>query len=94
MDFITVSGEKTADILVFGLSTCIWCKKAKQLLEDDLKVEFRYIFVDKLGDAEKEEALDLMQKYNPAGGFPTTVINDEKVIVGYRARDIREALGK
>ena len=94
MEFTTVSGEKTADIVVFALSTCIWCKKTKQLLEDELGVEFKYVFVDNLNDAEKEEALAEMQKFNPAGGFPTTVINGEKVVVGYRARDIREAIGK
>jgi len=39
-----------------------------------------------------EEALREVEKHNPAGSFPTLVINGEKAIVGFREAEIREAL--
>ncbi|HOS83011.1 MAG TPA: glutaredoxin family protein, partial [Methanolinea sp.] len=33
-----------------------------------------------------------VEKFNPAGSFPTLVINGSRVIVGFREAEIREAL--
>jgi glutaredoxin len=77
--------------MLYALSTCGWCKKTKQFL-DDLGVEYSYIFTDYLVGEEKDNVLDEVRKYNPRCSFPTIVINDKKTIVGFREDEIKEAL--
>jgi glutaredoxin-like protein NrdH len=31
---VKVPGKKKADIMLFALSTCVWCGKTKKLLDD------------------------------------------------------------
>jgi glutaredoxin-like protein NrdH len=93
MQFKHVSGEKTKKIKLFALSTCVWCKKTKQLL-DSLGVEYDYIFIDQLNDEQKEKIVKEMQKYNPRRSFPTVLIDDSECIVGFKEDRIREAVRK
>lgn len=87
-----VSGIDRGKVIMYGLSTCVWCKKTKKLLTD-LGVDFDYIFVDRLEGDEEKEAIEEVRRFNPSTSFPTTVINDEKAIVGFKEKEIREALG-
>jgi glutaredoxin-like protein NrdH len=48
--------------------------------------------VDLAQGAERENILQEVMKYNPNKSFPTIIIGD-KIIVGFRENDIREALG-
>lgn len=91
MEMVHVPGRNQGKIVLYALSTCVWCKKTKELLTG-LEVDFSYLFVDMLRGNEVDEVLVEMEKFNPKGSFPTLVINDEKVIVGYREQEIREAL--
>lgn len=92
MKFEHVEGENKGKIVLFALSTCVWCKRTKQFL-NDLGVEYDYIFVDHLTGSEKEETINEVEKWNPRCSFPTLVLNDEKCIVGFKEDQIREALG-
>ncbi len=87
-----VSGIDRGKVVMYGLSTCVWCKKTKKLLTD-LGVDFDFIFVDKLEEEDENRAVEEVRRFNPSTSFPTTVINGEKAIVGYREKEIREALG-
>jgi len=87
-----VPGVDRGKVVMYGLSTCVWCKKTKKLLTD-LGVEFDYIYVDRLEGEEEDEAVREVRRFNPSTSFPTTVINDEKAIVGFKEKEIREALG-
>jgi glutaredoxin-like protein NrdH len=86
-----VAGRKAGKLMLYALSTCIWCRKTKQLLTD-LGVEYDYTFVDLLSGAEKDEAIKTITKWNPDCSFPTLVLNDKKCIVGFKEPEIREAL--
>ena len=44
-----IEGKDKGKILLYSLSTCIWCRKTKELLER-LGVSYDYIFVDLLDD--------------------------------------------
>ena len=55
-------------------------------------VEYDYTFVDLLQGQEKDEAIAVIQKWNPDCSFPTLVINNNKGIVGFKEAEIREAL--
>jgi glutaredoxin len=87
-----VDGENKGNIILYALSTCGWCRKTKEFL-NSLGVEFSYVFVDLLGDQEKDEIMEDVIKWNPRRSFPTLVINDEKCVVGYKENQIKEALG-
>ena len=76
----------------YGLSTCIWCKRTRQFLESQ-GVAFDYAYVDLLRGQEREEALTVVRRWNPATSFPTIVVDDSKCVVGYKEDELKEALG-
>jgi len=87
-----VSGRKLADIFLFALSTCVWCKKTKRLL-DEMGVEYSYVDVDSLQGAAKIDALREMHRWDPSQSFPTIIINEEPVL-GYKEAKIKSLLGE
>ena len=91
MKFEHVKGEIKGEIKLYGLSTCIWCKKTKNLL-DNIGCDYYYIYVDKIEGEDKENIKNEIKKFNPRLSFPTIVINNKKCIVGYKEDDIKEAL--
>lgn len=86
-----VAGKNAGKVMLYALSTCIWCKKTKQFLTD-LGVEYDYVFVDLLQGEERENTMALIEKWNPDCSFPTVVINDSKCIAGFKEKEIKEAL--
>lgn len=82
---------KKQSVILYGLTTCVYCKATKKMLED-LNIEYRAIEADLLADNERQEVIDELKKLNPACTFPTVVVGD-KVITGYKAQEIKEALG-
>ncbi|HVN74443.1 MAG TPA: glutaredoxin family protein [Methanoregula sp.] len=86
-----VNGRKIGKVMLYALSTCGWCNKTKELLRE-LGIEFDYVYVDLLGDPEREETISAVERFNPKGSFPTLVIGDRKTIVGFQEKEIREAL--
>ncbi|MGB9939383.1 glutaredoxin family protein [Methanosarcina sp.] len=87
-----ISGIDRGKVVMYGLSTCVWCKKTKKLLTD-LGVDFDFVYVDKLDGEDEDKAVEELRRFNPSVSFPTTVINGEKAIVGFKEKQIREALG-
>ena len=75
---------------MYGLSTCVCCKKTRQLLTD-LGVDFDYIYVDLLSGDEEEIAIKEVKRFNPSVSFPTVIINDERSILGFDEQAIRRA---
>ncbi len=79
------------NVQVYALSTCSHCKAAKRFL-DDCTVEYQVVDVDKLEGDERKAILEDIKQFNPKCTFPTIIIG-EKVIVGYKEKEIKEALG-
>jgi glutaredoxin len=92
MNLQHVNGENKGKVVLFALSTCQWCKKTRMLLED-LGVEYDYIYVDLTEGPEREEAIEEEKKYNSDVSFPTMVINDSDVIIGFEEDQIKAKLG-
>jgi glutaredoxin len=90
MEMRHVSGQNKGPIILYALSTCIWCRKTKQLL-DQLGVEYNYVEVDLLPGDDRTKATDEVKKMNPRCSFPTLSINDQ-CIVGFDEQKIMEAL--
>lgn len=89
----TVEGEKAnnENILIFTLSTCMWCKKCKTFLNDrDMK--YKYIDVDKIDHQDKSKILDhLRSKYQERISYPF-LICDKGHVVGYNPNKYVELL--
>jgi glutaredoxin-like protein NrdH len=88
-----IEGKNMGDIKLFALSTCIWCGKTKKLL-GELGIEYDCIDVDLLENDEQQEALKEIRKFNPAGGFPTMVIDNRDSIVGFDEKKIKDKFEK
>ncbi len=83
------SGTKKGDVTLYALSTCQWCRKTKDLL-NELSIDYYYIDVDlAIGDDQKELTEEI-KKFNPACSFPTMVINERDTIIGFDEDKIRE----
>ncbi len=76
---------------LYALSSCSHCKSTKKLLTE-CDVEYDYIEVDDLEGEERKAIIADIKEMNPRCSFPTIKIN-ETVIVGYKEKEIKEALG-
>jgi glutaredoxin-like protein NrdH len=85
-----VDGENKGKIVLYALSTCGWCRRTRNLLED-LGLGYNYIYVDLLEGEERTQTIEDVKKWNSQVSFPTLVINDERCIVGFDEEGIREA---
>ena len=82
-------GEK--QVMIYTLSTCSHCKATKRFL-DDCTIKYEFTDVDLLQGEERAAILEDVKKLNPRCSFPTIIIG-EKVIIGYKEDEIKEALG-
>lgn len=88
-----VTGPRNKHTVVFyGLSTCIWCRRTREFLEDQ-GVTFDFRYVDLLEGTEREEAVAEVRRWNPAVSFPTTVVNGEACVIGFRPEELQRVLG-
>ena len=92
MELKHVDGENKGKVMLFALSTCGWCKKTRMLIED-LGAEYDYIYVDLTSGDERDEAVATLEKFNPDVSFPTLIINDSDVIIGFKDDEIEAKLG-
>ncbi|WP_028325904.1 glutaredoxin family protein [Desulfatirhabdium butyrativorans] len=81
----------TPPVKLYTLSTCSHCKSTKKLLAD-CTIQYDFVDVDLLQGEERSAILEDVKKFNPKCSFPTIIIGD-KVIVGYKEKEIKEALG-
>ena len=78
-------------VFLYTLSTCGHCKNIKKLLEEN-NIKYESADVDMAKRDEQIRLMAEMDKVSSSMSFPTLVIGD-KVIVGFREAEIREALG-
>jgi len=90
---VQVQGEKDKrEIIVFTLSTCMWCKKCKRFL-NDRNIKYRYIDMDQIPYPQKSEILDyLRENYNERISYPYMVCDKDDVVVGYNPEKYEELL--
>ena len=83
--------EGQEQVKMYTLSTCSHCKATKRFL-DECRVKYEFTDVDLLQGEERKAILEDVRKFNPRCSFPTIIIGD-KVIVGFKENEIKEALG-
>ena len=75
------NGEKDK-IMIYTLSTCMWCKKCKRFLDEN-NMKYKYIDVDKIDPQHKAIILDhLRNTYQERISYPFLVCESGHV-VGY-----------
>ena len=84
-------GKNQPDVTIYSLSTCSHCKATKKFL-GECTIKYEFIDVDLLEGDERKAIIEDVKKFNPRCSFPTVIIG-EKVIVGYKEKEIKEALG-
>jgi glutaredoxin len=76
---------------IYTLSTCSHCKSCKRFL-GECGIEYEFTDVDLLPKEERDSVINEIKEMTSRCAFPTIVIGD-KVIVGFKEKEIREALG-
>ena len=84
-----MSGEAPS-IKVFALSTCGHCRNTKKWLAEH-EIDCDIVDVDKLHGDKKKKCIEELRGYNPRLTFPTIVIGDDKVLIGYHPDQLEEA---
>ena len=79
------------NVKIYSLSTCSHCKSTKKFLSE-CAIKYDFVDVDLLEGSERKAILEDVRKFNPKCSFPTIIIG-EKVVVGYKEDEIKEALG-
>jgi len=91
ISFTHVDGKDCGRITFYGLSTCVWCRKTRSLL-DKLGVAYDYVYVDLLTGGEQERAMEQVRRWNPSESFPVLVFNDSSCVLGFDEEKIRTAV--
>ena len=82
--------EDAPAIKVFTLSTCGHCRNTKKWLAEH-EIDCDIVDVDKLHGEEKKKCIEEMRGYNPRLTFPTIVIGEDRVLIGYHPDEFEEA---
>ncbi len=92
MNKIKVSGKNNKHkVLVYALSTCAWCKMTKKFLSDS-GVEYEFVDVDLASAQDHERIRDDIVKKGGETSYPTTIVDNKIVILGFRKDLLQKAL--
>jgi glutaredoxin len=80
-----------AQVKLWALSTCPWCRKTKQWLTAK-GVDFEFVDVDLLSDDQYDAVIAELESLARARSFPIVRIGD-RVIVGYAPAKWADELG-
>jgi glutaredoxin len=79
-------------VKLYALSTCPWCRKAKQYFTKN-NIPFEYTEYDLVSEDEQEKIIDTMDKYGGTGEYPFVIIGN-KAVCGYDPDEYARLLGK
>ena len=78
----------TGLFMVYALSTCVWCKKTRALLEE-LGIGYDYVYVDLEEEEDQNRIEEEIASFGEGIGYPTIIINGTECISGYIPDKIR-----
>ena len=92
MNISKVPGKNTKHkVLVYALSTCVWCKMTKQFLKDN-DVEYEFVDVDIAAEEDKDKICKHIQEKGGVLSYPTIIVDDKKVVTGFRKDLLKKEL--
>lgn len=87
-----VGDKKSHKVLLYTLSTCVWCKRLKAFLKER-GIEYEFIDVDRCSREERKEISDDILRRGGRLSYPTAIIDGEVLITGFHEDEIMETLG-
>jgi glutaredoxin-like protein NrdH len=78
-------------VMLYALSTCVWCKMTKQFLKDS-NIEYEYVDVDLCAEEDKEKIRKHILSKGGNLSYPSTIVDDKILITGFRKDQLKEAL--
>lgn len=90
MRWAHVEGADKGRVALYGLSTCLWCNKAKRFL-GSLGIAYDYLDVDLLPETEKEAVREEVARLKGRAIYPLVVINGTPIPV-FSEEKVRQAL--
>ena len=78
-------------VLMYAISTCGWCKRAKKFLKDN-DVEYEYVDVDLCSWKDKEKIRQDIQNRGGRLAYPTIIIDNKILLTGASPDKLREVL--
>ena len=92
MNISKVAGKNNKHkVFLYALSTCVWCKLTKEYLKEN-GVEFEFVDVDLADEKDKQKIHDTITKKGGMLSYPTTIVDDNVLITGFRKDKLKEAL--
>lgn len=93
MKYIKVPGKyKKHKVLIYAISTCIWCKRAKKFLRDQ-DIEYKYVDIDQCNVEDRSKIKNDILARGGQLVYPIIIIDDKILINNFRIDKIRDALG-
>ena len=78
-------------ILLYAISTCVWCKRTKAFLNDH-DLEYEYVDVDTRSNEERDEIRNDIVVRGGRLSYPVIIIDDKILINGYHEDRMRKIL--
>lgn len=78
--------------VMYTLRSCRHCVRLKKFL-DAHGIPCHLVYVDQFTGAARAAMMDKVRACNPRGSFPTLVLPDGRVLVGFREHEVRAAYG-
>ncbi len=78
-------------VLMYAISTCGWCKRAKKFLIDNM-IEYEYVDIDLCSKEEREKITSDILSRGGRLSYPTIIVDDTILITSFHEDKIREAL--
>jgi glutaredoxin len=92
MKVVKVSGKNNRHrVLVYALSTCAWCKLTKKFLKEN-EIEYEYVDVDQCEDEDKEKIKEDILNKGGDLSYPTIIIDNKNLIIGFRKDKLKGVL--
>jgi glutaredoxin len=92
MQIVKVPGKNNKHkVLLYALSTCGWCKRAKKFLNDN-NVEYEYVDVDLCKMEDKKMIKQDIQNRGGILAYPTVIIDNNRLLTGPSPDKLREVL--
>ena len=78
--------------VMYTLQTCLHCVHLKHFM-DNHGIEHHLVYVDDFEGEQRSEVMAKLRSFNPRGSFPTLVLPDGQVLVGFREAQARKLFG-
>ena len=92
METKKVSGKKNKHhVLLYAISTCGWCKRAKRFLKDN-NVEFEYLDIDQCSFEDRNTARKDIQSRGGRLAYPTIIVDKKILLTGANQDELKRVL--